>query len=134
MVCVFKKKEWYALLFRGPVTHAPPHSLLLGSAEIFCSFPTPRLGCGVGGSPSRLSPLASVLRAPAGDPVYAPPSSLPPLLYRGSPACCPVWPGLGSAGAWWRPELAWKQVRFLELFGLKGKFGFLRLFTPRPLK
>jgi hypothetical protein len=51
--------------------------------------------------PSRLSPvaaLASVLRAPAGDPAYASPSPLPPLLYRGSPASYPVWPGLGSAG------------------------------------
>ena len=29
---------------------------------------------------------------------YASPSPLPPLLYRGSPASYPVWPGLGSAG------------------------------------
>ena len=42
--------------------------------------------------------LDSVLRAPAGDPAYARPSPLPPLLYRGSPASCPGWPGLGSAG------------------------------------
>ena len=62
---------------------------------------SPRLGGGVSGSASRQSPraLASVLRAPAGDPAYAPTSPLPPLLYRGSPASCPGWPGLGSAGA-----------------------------------
>jgi len=53
-------------------------------------------------SPSRLSPVASRPRLrpppPAGDPAYAPPSPLPPLLYRGSPASCLGWPGLGSAG------------------------------------
>jgi len=55
---------------------------------------------------SRQSPrtLASVLRAPAGDPAYAPPSILPPLLYRGSPASCPWWPGLGSAGVYAMPD------------------------------
>ena len=47
-------------------------------------------------------------------------------------AQCGVRPTPGSCLAWWRPELAWKQVRFWELFGLKGNFGFLRLPTPRP--
>ena len=63
---------------------------------------SPRLGGGVSGSPSRLSPvmaLASILRAPAGDPAYAPPSPLPPVLYRGSPANYLGWSGLGSVSA-----------------------------------
>jgi hypothetical protein len=53
---------------------------------------------------SRQSPraLASVLRAPAGDPAYAPPSPLPPVLYRGSPARAGPW-----LRRWISPMIPW---------------------------
>jgi len=62
-----------------------------------------RLAGGVSGSPARFSRAASRprLRPPRTDrrPCVRTPSPLPPLLYRGSPASCPGWSGLGSAGA-----------------------------------
>ena len=119
-----KEKKDHMGFYLGPSTSEPTHrsivSTLPSSADApFCSSPTraqrrsgsapqrrrgsPRLGGGVSGSPARFSRAASRprLRPPRTDrrPCVRTPSPLPPLLYRGSPASCPGWSGLGSAGA-----------------------------------
>jgi len=84
------------MAYLGPITHAPPRRdfrkrIVSPQRRDFLLLPPLPSSAAAAAPPpaSRQSPraLASVLRAPASDPVYAPPSPLAPLL-----------PGLGSAG------------------------------------